>query len=214
MILANLIVSKHLSENGIVIPNRFHDSLRGFSSGTFTPTENIFVDSFIMVKRYSRACYSLDEKGHFGLGIKDYVHFTSPMRRYADVLVHRLLAGYNYDDLEAEVDWLNRRALITRSIQNLYVSWKTIRWLKTLPDPHEIWVTSVSRAGLMWFMPSLNLNGFLHVTELVPCQYWTFENDTLVGTTSRKIHEVGQKLMANIKNIDTVTSSVSLYLLQ
>ena len=214
MILGNLVVSKHLAENGVVIPNRFHDSLRGFSTPSFKATGNTYVDSFIMVKRYARAYYSVDEKGHFGLGIKDYVHFTSPMRRYADVLVHRLLAGYAYEDLEYEVDWLNRRALLVRTAQDLYTGWKTIRWLKTLPGPLEIWVTNVSKAGIMWFMPSLSLNGFLHVTELAPTQYWKFENDTLVGTTSGSVIKLGDKLIANVKNIDEITSSVSLSLHQ
>jgi len=214
MILGNLVVSKHLSENGVVIPNRFHDSLRGFSTPSFKPTGNNFVDSFIMVKRYARAYYSVDQKGHFGLGIKDYVHFTSPMRRYADVLVHRLLAGFTYDNLEYEVDWLNRRAVIARTVQDLYTTWKTIRWLKTLPGQHEIWVTNVSKAGLMWFMPSLSLNGFLHLTELAPTQYWHFEDDVLKGTKTGNVIKLGQKLLAQVKNIDTVTSSVSLSLHQ
>jgi ribonuclease R len=214
MILGNLVVSKHLSDSGVVIPNRFHDSLRGFSTPSFKPTGNTFVDSFIMVKRYARAYYSVDQKGHFGLGIKDYVHFTSPMRRYADVLVHRLLAGFNYDDLDYEVDWLNRRAIIARTAQDLYTSWKTIRWLKTLPGTHEIWVTNVSKAGIMWFMPALSLNGFLHVTELAPTQYWHFENDMLNGKTTGDVIKLGQKLTAQVKNIDTVTSSVSLSLPQ
>ena len=214
MILGNLVVSKHLSNNGVIIPNRFHDSLRGFNTPSFKPTGNMFVDSFIMVKRYARAYYSVDEKGHFGLGIKDYVHFTSPMRRYADVLVHRLLAGYVYDDLDYEVDWLNRRATIARTAQDLYTSWKTIRWLKTLPGLHEIWVTNVSKAGLMWFMPGLSLNGFLHVTELAPSQYWQLEGDTLKGTETGEVIKIGQKLIALVKNIDQVTSSVSLSLPQ
>ena len=108
MILANLVVSKHLSDKNIKIPNRFHDKLHGIILPKFTKTGNESVDSFIMVKKFARACYSVDNKGHFGLGISDYVHFTSPMRRYADVLVHRMLAGYENNNLESEVAWLNR----------------------------------------------------------------------------------------------------------
>jgi exoribonuclease-2 len=90
MILANLVVSKHLKYCQVTLPNRFHDILHGMKNITFTSTGNELVDSFIMVKRYARACYSVDKKGHFGLGLTDYVHFTSPMRRYADVIIHRI----------------------------------------------------------------------------------------------------------------------------
>jgi exoribonuclease R len=110
MILANITVSKHLSYRNIKLPNRFHESLRGFTTPNFEKTGNEFVDSFIMIKKFARACYAVDKKGHFGLDITDYVHFTSPMRRYADVVVHRLLAGYQIEDecLEDEVLWINQ----------------------------------------------------------------------------------------------------------
>lgn len=214
MILANLIVSKHLSDLGVKMPNRFHDSLRGLNpTADFVSTGNKEVDSFILVKKYARAFYSIDMKGHFGLGIKDYVHFTSPMRRYADVVVHNLLAGCQYLMLDEEVDWINRRATKVRAIQSLYTLWKVIRHLRTLPvGPHEIWLTGVSPAGVMWFMPSLSLNGFMHVSTLVPTQYWSFEDDRLVGKTTGAVLAVGTKLNAFCKKIDDVTSTVSLYL--
>jgi ribonuclease R len=200
MILANLTVSKHLDESGLVLPNRFHETLRGMQVGDFISTGNVHVDSFIKVKRYARACYAVDKKGHFGLGLKDYVHFTSPMRRYADVIVHRILAGHYYVDLEAEVTWLNRRASLVKTAQDIYMNWKKIRWLKTLPGPHEIWVTGVSRAGILWFMPSLSLNGFLHISLLEPKQFWFYDNDTLFG--SKESVKIGDKMTATVVKMD------------
>ena len=135
-------------------------------------THNEVVDSFLLVKRFSRACYSIDEKGHFGLGLTDYVHFTSPMRRYADVLVHRLLAGISVPNLGEQVEHLNHRSRIVRSLQDLYERWKVHRYLATLPGPHTVYITDVKPAGLLWFMPSLMLNGFCHVSMLRPVQYW------------------------------------------
>lgn len=201
MILANLTVSKHLADAGLVLPNRFHETLRGMQEpADFISTGNIHVDSFIKVKRYARACYAVDKKGHFGLGLTDYVHFTSPMRRYADVIVHRILAGHYYVDLETEVTWLNERAKLVRAAQDIYMSWKKIRWLKTLPGPHEIWVTGVSKAGVLWFMPSLSLNGFLHISLLEPKQFWAFDNDTLLGL--EECVKVGDKMTATIMKMD------------
>ena len=173
MILANLTVSKHLAERGVRLPNRFHAPLRGFVRPEEMPaTHNEVVDSFLLVKRFSRACYSIDEKGHFGLGLTDYVHFTSPMRRYADVLVHRLLAGISVPNLGEQVEHLNHRSRIVRSLQDLYERWKVHRYLATLPGPHAVYITDVKPAGLLWFMPSLMLNGFCHVSMLRPVQYW------------------------------------------
>jgi ribonuclease R len=209
MILANLTVSKHLSDKGIVLPNRFHESLRGMQLGPeFKATGNPHVDSFIMVKRYARACYAVDKKGHFGLGLTDYVHFTSPMRRYADVVVHRILAGIVYEDLEAEVAWINHRSTVTRSCQTIYLDWKKLRYLGTLPDPHTVWVTGVSKSGILWFMPSLSLNGFTHVSNIEPVQYWTYDGNSLNGNNVKI--SVGDKLQASVTNISLITSEVSL----
>lgn len=211
MILANLTVSKHLSDSGIVLPNRFHETLRGMQvPDDFVSTGNIHVDSFIIVKRYARAYYAVDKKGHFGLGLKDYVHFTSPMRRYADVLVHRILAGHHYKDLESEVSWLNHRASLVRAAQDMYVLWKKVRWLKTLPGPHEIWITGVSKAGILWFMPSLSLNGFLHVSGLEPKQFWLYDGARLCGADKISVLSIGDKLSAVVNAIDENTGEVQL----
>ena len=200
MILANLTVSKHLADRGL--PNRFHETLRGMQvPAEFVPTGNPHVDSFILIKRYARACYSVDKKGHFGLGLNEYVHFTSPMRRYADVIVHRILAGHIYSDIESEVTWLNQRASLVRMAQDLYVQWKKLRWLKSLPGPHSIWVTGVTKAGILWFMPSLSLNGFLHVSALTPKQYWSYDGTRLCGRD--RTVSLGDQLSAVVESIYT-----------
>jgi ribonuclease R len=182
MILANLVVSKHLAGAGLVLPNRFHDKLRGFVAPDFVSTGDVGVDSFIMIKRWSRACYSVDQKGHFGLGLTDYVHFTSPMRRYADVLVHRLLAGWRPDvgTLSSEVAHLNMQAGVVRMCQDLYTTWKVGRHL-TVGAVYKICITDVKKAGVMWFMPDYSLNGFTHVTKLLPSMWWDYADGVLKG---------------------------------
>ena len=209
MILANLMVSKHLQTKQVKLPNRFHDSLRGFKEPQFNQTGNDHVDSFIMVKRYARAHYSIDEKGHFGLGLTDYVHFTSPMRRYADVLVHKILAGVSIDNLESQIKWLNHRASVVRAAQDIYINWKVMRWLQSNDEPRQIWVTGVSNSGILWFMPSFSLNGFIHVSNLEPKQYWKYDQakEQLQGQTTIGI---GAQLLVDIAQIDSIKSQVAL----
>lgn len=208
MILANMTVSHHLSLKGVAIPNRFHAPLRGFRPVP-TSTGNADVDSFLLIKRYAKAYYSVDEKGHFGLDLTEYVHFTSPMRRYADVLVHNLLAGYQYTDLEERVSRLNHRANVVRSLQDLYERWKTLRWIQTLhvDTRYRAYITDVKRVGVMWFIPSLLLNGFSHVATLRPAQFWGFRDDMghLLGAT--RTVGLGDALDAVLSNINPLTGS-------
>jgi exoribonuclease R len=211
MILANLVVSKHLDSKNVKIPNRFHDKLHGLILPNFQKTGNDSVDSFIMVKKFAKAYYSVDNKGHFGLGISDYVHFTSPMRRYADVLVHRMLAGYENNNLESEVSWINHRAFLVKICQDTYINWKLIRYIKSNinNNTYEIWITGINKNGILWFMPSLSLNGFIHVASLQPKQIWKFENDELIGNDNKKF-KIGDKLNAKVDKIDEITGVLTL----
>jgi exoribonuclease R len=213
MILANLVVSKHLDNKNVKIPNRFHDKIRGFVEPEFQRTGNESVDSFIMVKKFAKAYYSVDRKGHFGLGISDYVHFTSPMRRYADVLVHRMLAGYENDNLESEVLWINQRTSLVKICQYTYLNWKIIRYVKeNINNTYEIWITGININGMLWYMPSLSLNGFIHVACLRPIQFWQFENEELIGENNQ-VYKIGDKLNARVDTVNDITGVVNLKLL-
>ena len=210
MIMANLIVSKHLRERGIVLPNRFHEQL----SGIVVPDSHVHlphpqVDAFVLVKKYARARYDIDQRGHFGLGLTDYVHFTSPMRRYADVIVHRLLAGWQYDraDMERMVAHLNQQANFTRNLQQWYTLGKVVRLLP-VGFPTNLWVTSIKKAGVQWYVPEYSLNGFLHVSQLLPKQYWQFEGDRLIGTKTGVVVTVGSSIPVELTGYDLVTWTI------
>jgi len=203
MVLANLVISTHLCKRGIQLPNRFHDSIRGCNYTQTTGNEH--VDSFVLVKRFARAFYAVDQKGHFGLGLTNYVHFTSPMRRYADVIVHRLLAGYKYPNLEEEVQRINQRSVLLKSIQTVYNSWITGRWLLEHPD-QEVWITGIKPSGLLWYMPALSTNGFAHVSTLLPKQFWKFVDYTLVGGNISISEKVPYK--CKVIHVDPITFDV------
>jgi len=206
MILCNIVVSHHLKQKGLDLPNRFHSSLRGIPV-TAAAADLSLVDTFCLLKKMARAEYSVDKRGHFGLGLTDYVHFTSPMRRYADIVTHMILAGaaFSRASLEAEVDLINRRATFVRSLQRFYQRIKVNRWLNSHPEEHRVIVTSVAAAGVQWFMPSILLNGFCHVSKLLPAQRWLLDprqGGALAGASGKRIR-VGDELSVTVTGSPT-----------
>jgi len=200
MILCNLVVSHHLKGAGLALPNRFHAAIRGI------PVEergdpNDLATTFCLLKKMARAHYSVDQRGHFGLGLTDYVHFTSPMRRYADIVTHMILAGaaFSTAELEAEVAAINRRAIFVRSLQRLYTRTKVNRWLlsRGAEESHEVVVTSVTSAGVQWFMPSVLLNGFCHVSKLEPPRRWSLATAGFLYSDMWRVR-VGDRLPASV----------------
>ena len=214
MIICNTVVSKHLCLNKIIIPNRFHSKIIGVDiPDDFELTEDNILNSYIIIKKFSKAIYSCDKSGHFGLDTLDYVHFTSPMRRYADVIIHKILSGYQYDytSLNNEILYINHRNLCVKSIQKLHEKWQISKYLQlNLDKIYIVHITGINSSGILWFMPNLCINGFIHISKLNPKQYWKFTNNKLIGELSNTEFNLYDKLKVNIKSIDCITNDILL----
>jgi exoribonuclease R len=206
------VISYHLKARGLHLPNRFHAAIRGVPLGERGDLDDLTA-TFCLLKKMARAEYSVDRRGHFGLGLTDYLHFTSPMRRYADIVTHMILAGaaFTRADLEVEVATLNRRAAFVRSLQRFYTRTKVDRWLyKRGSEGHEVVVTSVAAAGVQWFMPSLLLNGFCHVSMLRPARRWNFNPETGSLYADLWRIRVGDRLIGSVSGPGQITLTVTL----
>jgi ribonuclease R len=189
MIATNVTVSAHLVSAGVVIPQRFHEAPRGLFASDVPPvTGDSVVDSYLAAKKWRSAVYDLHRHGHFGLGVENYVHFTSPLRRYADVFIHRLLAGTVYDPtwLETAVDALNDRAKFVRGLHKYAGTLRMAHYLLANPDLlRSVYATAVSRAGVSWYSPQFLINGFTHVSKLGTAGRWELKGDCLEYGTLR-----------------------------
>ncbi len=126
MILTNITISKHIPD---VIPQRFHcKSKAEFVADTFFGNE--VIDAIFSIKQYRPAIYDAANEGHFGLGLKSYTHFTSPIRRYFDVIIHRLLSGVEYENLEDILQHINKREVYIEKIVKLYEQLKILSLLE------------------------------------------------------------------------------------
>jgi ribonuclease R len=169
----------------------------------------------VMLRSMNQAVYSPDNKGHFGLALGEYAHFTSPIRRYPDLLVHRairhvLRSGkdsnfhYSMADMHSlgEHCSLNERRAdeATRDVTD---------WLKCeymmdkVGESFDGIVTSVLGFGLFVELADIYVEGLVHITSLRN-DYYHFDagKHTLTGEHSHKSYRLGDQVRVKVARVD------------
>ncbi|MFB9951044.1 ribonuclease R [Rhizobium puerariae] len=132
----------------------------------------------MVLRSQSQAIYSPENIGHFGLNLMKYAHFTSPIRRYADLIVHRALVGSlglgdgaitpdeeaQLDDIAAEISTFERRAMAAErdTINRLIAHHLSTR----IGEEFEGRVAGVTKAGLFVSLPTYGADGFIPISTL------------------------------------------------
>lgn len=240
MLKANEMVALHLSEAGKNLTYRIHDvpsedNMKDFSllAGVFgftlsekpTPREiqKLFEEAMqtsygpylatSYIRRMRLAVYSADNIGHYGLSLTHYCHFTSPIRRYVDLVVHRILfhEGDDKDQLEMIAARCSDQERISSKAENSVVLLKKLRLLdqNKKADPfkeYQAVVTRVKNFGVYFEIVDLMLEGYLHVSELDD-DYYIFEekSNTLKGRRHEKVFCAGDRICVMLKDVDFIT---------
>lgn len=174
----------------------------------------------VMLRSLQQAVYSPDITGHFGLAYESYTHFTSPIRRYPDLLVHRaikaVLAGETYQpgdwqELGKHCSMTERRADdATRDVES---------WLKCFYMQDKIGecfdgvISSVTGFGLFVALDNVYVEGLVHISEL-PSDYFHFDatKHSLLGERSGKQYRLGDRLRVKLVRVDLETSKIDFVL--
>ena len=157
------------------------------------------------------AVYSPNNIGHFGLSYDRYLHFTSPIRRYPDLLVHRAAKSalldeeyqYTHDlsNIGDNTSFAERRA---EDLERKTVAFYKCQYAKThIGKEFSGLITSVVNFGVFVYIPDLMLDGLVHVTEL-GSDYFVFDEkkQLLVGKKSGAKFASGQELQIEIAGVD------------
>jgi len=197
--------------------------LKGKSSKSINEMLRAFKDSPIrsavnqlLLRTMSKAEYSATNIGHYGLGFKDYSHFTSPIRRYPDLLVHRMLKQYAKDippakkirvlslQLEESAAHCTDRERVSMQAERTSIRIaQTVLANAYLGKVFEGTVTGVTDFGLFITMDEIHVEGLLHIKDISD-DYYVFDEKyfRLRGRRNKRIFNFGDKVTVKIHHVN------------
>jgi ribonuclease R len=188
----------------------------------------IMIINQFMLRSMAKAIYLEENIGHYGLGFTHYTHFTSPIRRYPDIIVHRLLKEYSRNKptdarfrylqdyvVEASSHCSLRERLAVdaeRASIRLASSQLAMKYKGGIFNGR---VTGVTSFGLFILLDELNIEGLLHMSDLSDDYYYFDEAQfRLVGKKTKKVFRIGTTLTVKISNANIDKRQIDLSLVE
>ena len=184
------------------------------------PEENLV--RFLTLRSMKRAVYSPNNLGHFGLASEHYTHFTSPIRRYPDIVVHRLLKkairgeSIDYEDTIARLEimgqHLSKQERLAEEVEREAIDLLKARFMRGyVGEVFEGIITGVTSYGLFVEIKEYLVEGFVSITLLKDDDYLYDEpSHRLVGVRTGKIYRLGDVLKVRVLKVDEERGKLNL----
>jgi ribonuclease R len=170
-----------------------------------------------------RARYAIEPIGHYGLNKAKYTHFTSPIRRYADLLVHRALfdqGRLSTSSLKRAADHISETERNSDDAERDSKQVKLFAFLKKQlesgqPQPYAALVIDVRNFGFFVDVPEIGLSGLVHLSSMEE-DFFVFDSarNHLVGRRTRRIIKVGDQVQVQVETVDTFKKQVDFRLVR
>ena len=170
----------------------------------------------LVLRSLAQARYEPRRLGHFGLALSTYAHFTSPIRRYADLLIHRMLKGerLSLDDLDAAAAHISMTERRAEDAERAVDAWLKCVYVEGhIGGTFSGTVASVVEFGLFVELDGLFVQGLLHISKL-GSEYYHYapESMTLVAERSGARFALGDRLEIVIEEVSVATGRIDLSL--
>ena len=180
--------------------------------------------AFLMLRTMQKARYDEQNKGHFGLAAKSYTHFTSPIRRYPDLVVHRTLRESRHDvmntdrkdelidDLPEIARHTSERERRADDAERELVQWKKVRFMADkVGDEFEGYITGVTAFGLFIELIEHFVEGLVHISTMAD-DYYRFVDRAhiLRGENTGRVYRLGDRVSVQVIKVDMERRQVDL----
>jgi ribonuclease R len=184
--------------------------------------------AFLMLRTMQKARYAPENLGHFGLAASSYTHFTSPIRRYPDLVVHRALRASRHATLGAEarealVEDLPEIARYTSEMERRadeaereLLQWKKVKFMADkVGDEFDGYVTGVASFGLFIELIEHFVEGLVHVSTMADDYYRFVENAHMLrGENTEKVYRLGDKVKVQVVRVNMELRQIDLGLVE
>jgi ribonuclease R len=177
----------------------------------------------VAIRSMAKAVYSTNNIGHYGLGFKYYTHFTSPIRRFPDLIVHRLLfnylngsaPGYSAGQLESICDHCSAQERSAISAERLSVKLKQMEYLKNrIGDEFTAIISGITNFGIFVELKETLSEGLIRLRDIKD-DFYQFEEKqyAIVGQDTGKRYRLGDKIEVKLIRVDESKREIDFALL-
>ena len=174
------------------------------------------------IKSMSKAKYSTNKTKHFGLAFNNYTHFTSPIRRFPDVMVHRLLYKYLNESKPEDKTYYeilckhsSKMEINATKAERESIKFKQTEYMTAfINQEFEAIISGVTEWGIYAEIIKTKCEGLIKISSM-RADYYDFDNNKIqiVGKRTKTIYQLGQKITVKVVNTDINKRTIDLELL-